>query len=100
MFNSAIMPSYDAGLIKTEPGLPCAMRRDGHRCNQPATVSWSEPILTGPNSGSFYVIPICRDCARSAMELYGQGQAQHGQVQQASEPRLNGLAALSSLKGA
>lgn len=101
---TALLPVYEAGLIQLNPGLPCAMRKPtGQRCGQPATVAWSDPILVGLNSGSWYLIPICRDCAQSAMELYGQTQPHQEPASpelQNSAPRLNGLAALSSLKGA
>jgi hypothetical protein len=34
-------------------------------------VAWADPILLGPNSGSFYLIPICRHCAQETLSAYG-----------------------------
>lgn len=77
MPNPAVLPAAEASLITLSPSLPCAMRRaTGLRCGRPATVAWSDPIMLGLNTGSWYLIPICQDCARSALELYGQQPAE------------------------
>lgn len=95
MSKPALLPGAEAGLIQLHPGLPCAMRKStGLRCGRPATVAWSDPILIGINNGSWYLIPICQDCARSALELYSQQPAS----ETPSQPKNGSLADLRFIR--
>lgn len=64
---AAVLPATGANMIQVNPALPCAMEG----CHNLATVAWADPIMLGPNTGSYYVIPICRDCAGAALAQYG-----------------------------
>jgi len=68
----AVLPAAGAALIQVNPPLKCGMEN----CHNLATAAWADPILLGPTSGSYYLIPICRACAAAALNQYGPVEEQ------------------------
>lgn len=65
-YPAVLPPATGANLIQVNPPLVCGLEG----CHRPAAVAWADPILLGPNTGSYYVLPICRECAEAALAVY------------------------------